>query len=470
MTATLLIEHPPGYEPERRYIFDVLLGEFLGLSYQTQVGEGTDVRITLAGDQDDRCLTLPDVLFQTAQADWLAPQSLPATPLPWWEVPAAWGELPLVARRLPVLYGRRLPGGDYLAERDGSIVLGLDLFGGAFVLLSRYEEVVLPVWDEHDRFPASASLARHEGFLDRPVVDEYLEVLWASLTRLWPRLQRRPRRHRVFLSHDVDWPLAVLGRPRIQVLRSIAGDLVKRRTPATALRRLASQVRVEFGRPVADPYDTFDFLMDLGERHGLPSAYYFIAGHSAGDIDGVYTLDDPWIRDLLRRIHARGHEIGLHPSYRTYRDPARTRQEWRTLRRVTDELDIRQETWGGRQHYLRWENPTTWQIWEDLGLDYDTTLSFADYAGFRCGTCHAYPVFNLHTRQMLRLRERPLIVMEATLLFYMRLSWERSLETIRQLNDACRRVSGDFTLLWHNNNLATPESRRWYRRVIEEIA
>ena len=34
----LLIEHPPGYESERTYIYDVMFGEFLGISYRMKVG------------------------------------------------------------------------------------------------------------------------------------------------------------------------------------------------------------------------------------------------------------------------------------------------------------------------------------------------------------------------------------------------------------------------------------------------
>lgn len=45
---------------------------------------------------------------------------------------------------------------------------------------------------DHDRFPATASLAYRAGFLDRPQIDEYLEILWAAMRRLWPGLQRKP--------------------------------------------------------------------------------------------------------------------------------------------------------------------------------------------------------------------------------------------------------------------------------------
>lgn len=49
------------------------------------------------------------------------------------------------------------------------------------------------------------------------------------------------------------------------------------------------------------------------------------------------------IRALMRRIHERGHEIGLYPSYGTYQKPELIAQEAeRRLRAVMAEENIRQ--------------------------------------------------------------------------------------------------------------------------------
>jgi hypothetical protein len=43
------------------------------------------------------------------------------------------------------------------------------------------EEVVEQKRDGHDRFAAAYSLSSQYGFIMRPIVDEYSEVLWACL-------------------------------------------------------------------------------------------------------------------------------------------------------------------------------------------------------------------------------------------------------------------------------------------------
>ena len=211
--------------------------------------------------------------------------------------------------------------------------------------------------------------------------------------------------------------------------------------------------------------------MNVSERHGLASAFYFIAAAgTASPQDPPYTLAHPWIRALLRRVHRRGHEIGLHAGFGTHRDAERTRQEFQRLLDVAAREGVHQEASGGRQHYLLWENPATWANWDRAGLDYDTTLGHVDRIGFRAGTCHAFRTYHLLERRSLRLRERPFQVMDGTLFQYMGLSPEAALERVLPLVGQCRRHGGTFSVLWHNSVLPTARDKRWYEQLVGAIA
>jgi peptidoglycan/xylan/chitin deacetylase (PgdA/CDA1 family) len=291
-------------------------------------------------------------------------------------------------------------------------------------------------------------------------------VLWWALQRLWPGLRRKQRTFKKYLSHDVDRPFCTKSLPR--VLKNAVEDIVERRTLPLAKRRVRSFAQVKRGYLDHDICNTFDFIMDLSEKHGLRSSFYFMTERTAGRIDGNYSMADPWIKALLRRIHERGHEIGLHPSYNTFRDPEQVRREFHILLKAAETENIAQRGWGGRQHYLRWEAPTTWQAWENANLDYDATLGFADRIGFRGGVCYEYRVFNLRTRAVLKLRERPLVVMEDSALGgrYMGLTFEQARREIDRLKDRCKLFDGDFTLLWHNSRLVDERERELYRDVV----
>ena len=447
----LVVAHPPGYGPERAYALDVVLGTILGVGHVASEAARDDVSIGLAGETG--AVRLPDVLFATPRERWLTAATLPAQPL---------ARLPVGgAEPLPLLYRS----GAVPALAPGETWLDLDVFGSAFFLLTRLEELVRPERDEHDRFPAGSSVAVQEQFIERPLVHEYADVLWDQLRACWPRLKRPARTPRTLPSHDVDWPW-LPQRTAAAAARGVVGDLVRRRDPRLALDRTRWTVAQRRGVLAQDPYDTFDQLMDVSEAAGARSAFYFMAGVTRPGLDGGYGLDDPRTQAILRRVHARGHEIGLHPSYESYQRPEVVAAELRALREAAARLGIEQDEWGGRQHFLRWENPTTWQAWEDAGLAYDSTLTFPARAGFRTGACVDFPAFNLRTARRLRLRERPLIVMEGSLLQYERASHAEAEAVMLRLRERCRRVGGNFTLLWHNSSLLSRRDERLYRRLL----
>jgi hypothetical protein len=456
---------------EHEYILQVLLGDFLGLDYCISFELRNDIEIRLLSDVTNSVLYIADVLLTMPNETWLTESSLPRAPLRW----ATTSDFPRSTAPhhalVPVLYGDR-QGTDWILKEPRKVDIRLDLFGSSFFMLTRYEELVLSKRDRFDRFSGVDSLAYREGFLDRPIVNEYLELLWGALSHLWPNLQRAPRDFRVYLSHDVDWPILTLGLPWKRVVKSTLGDIGVRRDPLLAINRLRSRLLTPRGRFTTDPGNVFDFIMQESQLRGLKSAFYFITDHSGGLIDGTYNVDHPWIQTLLHHIHVQGHEIGLHPSFNTYLEPGRITREFHRLLAICERLGINQENWGGRQHYLRWSNPVTWRSWSQAGLTYDSTLGFADQVGFRCGVCYEFPAFDLIERQILPLRERPLIVMEGTLFrtaspTYMALDDKPALRVFDELVSTVQNYSGDFTLLWHNSTLISSAQKQIYRQSLD---
>ncbi len=352
----------------------------------------------------------------------------------------------------------------------GGLTVHYDILGLTYWMLSRQEEVDAQVLDRHCRFPASASHAGRHGYLDRPVVDEWLAVLGQVIHRQWPWVQLRRHAFTQRPTHDVDRPSRYGFARDIKLARAMVGDALLHRRPQALV--VGPWVRLSTRRRLhpLDPLNTFDWLMDVSEGHGLKSAFYFICGRTDPRKDADYEPEHPAMRDLMRRLHARGHEIGLHPSYHTFRNPKELANEALRLRRVCAEEGIEQAEWGGRMHYLRWQMPLTLQGYVQAGLDYDTTLGYAEAPGFRCGTCFDYPAFDPVKGEPLALRIRPLIAMEASVIspLYLGLgTGEEAFECFSRLKARCRAMGGVFTLLWHNSELTTTDQRALYERVLD---
>jgi hypothetical protein len=410
-------------------------------------------------DSEDRQVTLGAEfwLMQAGRGEGFA---MPEEPLSDWRPRDKRFLACLCEPALPVIFGS--------ASQD--VDLPVDIFGSAFWMLARIEELASPVADAHDRFPGSAALAVRADFVERPLVDEYIALLRTCLALRFPGLSMRETQFRLLLSHDVDSPSEFgvgLLLPWLRgVLRQALGT-GDRRALALALRRVwhgVPEIEPE------DPHNTFAYLMDQSERRGLRSAFYFFGGRTDWRRDAGYLVSHPAMGALMRQVHERGHELGLHPSYGTYLSPQALAREASVLRDRCAELGIQQKEWGGRMHFLRWRWPETAVAWVQAGLAYDSTLGFADRAGFRCGTSREYLAFDPLQRSVLPLRIRPLVAMECSVISarYMGLGYGQSaVDTFFRLKERCRAYGGNFSLLWHNSHFTQPEDREVYESVLD---
>ncbi len=353
--------------------------------------------------------------------------------------------------------------------RGATQVIHYDILGLTYWMLARVEEIGRTDLDNHERFPAVSSHAHKHDYLDRPVVDEWLHLLGQVIQRQWPGLVLKRHEARTLVSCDVDTPFALEGS-LWRMARRAAGDVLRRHSLSALLETTIGTLRVRRADHSLDSYfQGIEFIMDVNERAGRAVAFYFIPENTDPRLDNSVSLDDPRMRTLMREICARGHNIGIHPGYNSYRHPEAMSRSVQTLRRVLDEEKISQTQTGGRQHFLRWETSLTACLWDENGLTYDSTLGYADRSGFRCGTCFEYPFFDAIQQRALRLRERPLIVMECSVISerYMGLGYsERAFALMHGYRDVCHRLGGDFTLLWHNSHLNSDPDKRFYGALV----
>lgn len=109
-----------------------------------------------------------------------------------------------------------------------------------------------------------------------------------------------------------------------------------------------------------------------------------------------------------------------------------------------------------RHHYLAWREIEDGWYLSKAGINWDSTLGYADVAGFRLGVCHPIPLFDPIKMKPMGIEEHPLIVMDNTLSDpkYMNLSEEEAFAYCTSLMDETGKHNGEFVMLWHNHKLA----------------
>ena len=236
---------------ERKYSIDVLFSDFLGIPYQLMI----DDRIL---DYHIRCgnreLVIRDRFWGIYKGEplaWLTEAALPKV--------SFLTNCPYIPEKdIPLLYGEE----EFVVSEE-NIVCGIDIFASSFFMLTRWEEYVNKIRDQHGRFAGEDSIAYKSNFLHRPIVNEYVEMLWNMLKTLGYAGQRKKQKFELVLTHDIDIMKSV------NPLRVIAGDIFKRRNLKQALQYIPALFK--------DPVDTYSFLMKRRDKLGIKSHFYFMA-------------------------------------------------------------------------------------------------------------------------------------------------------------------------------------------------
>lgn len=334
-----------------------------------------------------------------------------------------------------------------------SIVCPVDLPLSILLTLSRYEETLHLSRDAHERFSAIQSMAVREGFLYRPIVDEYGLALAQVLPKLLPGWRPAKRALRICVSHDVD----EIGVPF--KLRNAIGHTLRRGNPLATVRDL-----VRYGAGGDTSYMALlRRITEASQNRGIVPAVYWKAAN-ASQHDTGYDPHGLRLHRLIREQLEQGIEVGVHPSYVSFRSPRLLNQEVGKLREILGDARL-----GGRQDYLRWE-PETWSQWESAGLAYDSSVGYADAIGFRAGTCHPYRPWLMKKQREARLWEVPLTVMDSAALHYLKLSAEETVSQVRSLIERCRTVGGVFTLAWHNTRIMQRAHSKAFLRILDSVA
>lgn len=360
-----------------------------------------------------------------------------------------------------------------MIELDASgATINFDILGLTYWCLSRSEEVGRDDLDFHERFPAQHSHAYQNNYLERPIVDEWLNLLGQIIEKVWLQIKLKQHNFEVKVSHDVDAPSQFGFVDLRRFIRRCGASILLDKNIKNVL--LAPFVRLFTKDKLLkiDGYNSFDWLMSLSEKYNLKSAFYFISGRTDAHKDADYDLDYPAIRNLMSQIQMRGHEIGMHSSYNTFKSIDRLKSELACLKNNAKDEGIELSEIGVRMHYLRWQQPYTLQALNDAGFVYDTSMTYADHAGFRCGTCYEYPAINPVTKEILKLRIRPLIAMECSVIGkeYMGLRiGEEAENKFIELAEKCRQVGGCFTTLWHNSEFSDKRKKVLYETMLSKL-
>lgn len=344
-------------------------------------------------------------------------------------------------------------------QTDAKGNLPFDIFAASFYLISRYEEYLPHVLDQHLRFSVVDSLAHKHHFLEKPIIDIWALKFLNILKIRYPNLIYQERTFKYLSTIDVDLAFSFKYKG---VIRSAIGyfkDLFNFNFKNIKIRTL---VLLKLQK---DPSDTFQQLYKIQKKYQITTHFFFLFGEYTS-FDTNNDINSPKFQSLIKSV-ADFAKVGIHPSYFTMHNFEKLKKEVKRLEDI-----INQPVKMSRQHFLRLKLPDTYHHLIDLDIAEDYTMGYSKYPGFRASTCTPFYFYDLDYEIQTPLKIIPFAVMDATLNDYMHLTPEDAYQKIIQLLEEVKDVNGTFVTLFHNDTLS--ENERWkgwsaiYERVVQQ--
>ncbi len=331
-----------------------------------------------------------------------------------------------------------------------------DIFAASFYLISRYEEYLPHVRDDHERFTAEQSLAYKFRFLEKPVVDIWALKFKTHLRERFPEYHFPQRTLNYISTIDIDNAYAYKYKSFIRSVGGFTSDFFK-----LQLRNFVDRLFVLL-RIRKDPYDTVGQLLELSKTYKLKMVFFFlIADYTTFDTN--VSSSKRQFRLLIKHV-ADYTSVGLHPSYYTMKDSNMLRKEKDRLESITNISTTR-----SRQHFLRFSLPETYQNLIDLEIKEDYSMGYASHVGFRASTSIPFYFFDLDFEIQTPLKIFPFALMDTTLNDYMGLTPKQSLERIKEILAEVIKVKGTFITLFHNESISGYLRWTGWQRVYETM-
>ena len=335
-----------------------------------------------------------------------------------------------------------------------------DIFAASFYLISRYEEYLPHVKDEHERFPASESLAYQNKFLDLPVIDiwalKFGELLRKAFPKFQEELKNEKRRFDFISTIDVDMAFKFKHKGFTRNVGGIVKDLSQFNISELWMRFL-----VIFGLH-KDPYDVYDKLIEMRKKFDIRTLFFFLLGEY-GTYDKNISPGNSNYRLLIKNI-ADYCTVGIHPSYMSMKKEQKIKKEQSLLQSIVN-FPITKS----RQHYLRVALPETYQHLVDLEIKQDYSMGYASQFGFRAGTCTPFYFYDLDFEIQTPLKVFPFAAMDVTLKDYLNFTPKKSYITIMHLANEVRKVRGTMITVFHNESVSGSGQWRGWSKLYESL-
>jgi len=332
-----------------------------------------------------------------------------------------------------------------------------DLFAAVFYLITRYEEYLPHQKDIYGRYAHENSVAFRENFLHLPLINFWLYDFKKLLIEKDADLVFRRRKFSFLPTYDIDiaWSFRNKG-----FKRNFGGILLL--FFKGKFKKMIHRIKVIRGKR-KDPFDAYEWMYQLHEQFNLHPVYFFLVAKEKGRYDKNIDVANAEYQELVQSITSK-YSIGLHPSWASGDIPYLITKEKATLEQISN-----QTINSSRQHYIRFELPSTYRKLIALGLMSEYSMGYGTTNGFRSSITTPYYWYDLKNEEKTKLLIHPFCFMDANSYYEQQLTPEVALEELIHYYNEVKSVNGTMITIWHNSFLGTDEMFAGWREMYEKF-
>lgn len=333
--------------------------------------------------------------------------------------------------------------------------LPFDMLSAIFFLLSRYEEYYHYKPDKHDRYPATESILYKKGWLQHPVIDEWVNAFRKQLQQA--------------SGHDIE-PTPFLFQPTYDIdmayshiykgFGRIAGAYMRALLKGD-VRQINERTQV-LKKKQKDPYDSFRWLRQLHREYDIKPLYFVLSAFKTTAFDKNIHPQHPAMMRVIKNL-VRDGVIGIHPSYFSTQDEKMSKEKKMLENVAGSTVHI------SRQHYIKLKIPDTYRLLQQNNIEEDFSMGYGSHLGFRAGTGSSFFWYDLEKDTVSSLRVHPFCFMDTTAHFEARLTASEAFEKLDAMCKLLEKTGSTIITIFHNFSLGTSSEWKGWRQAYEHF-
>ena len=425
-----VVVYTPHSSPRLTYVLDWLLKERLQTDYVV-INNITDIPAGLC-----------TIVYGTAAPNAI---NIPDSGLLWQKE----------IKNVPVATGRWQGIPTLFAVPEAGNTIPFDLFSAVFYLISRYEEYLPFAADKYGRYPHEESMLYKNGWLQRPLVDEWIEVFRVDLQRVSGLVILRSK-FTFQPTYDIDIAYSHI----FKGIKRIVGAYIKAIMKGD-LQQINERTQV-LKKKQTDPYDSFSWLRNVHSRLGYRPIYFVLCALKTTAYDKNIHPRHPAMIRVIKQLAKEG-EVGIHPSFYANKYDVMAK-ETDTLARITGHTIAI-----SRQHYIKLDIPKTFRLLIDNEITDDYSMGYGAAPGFRAGTGSSFLWYDLEHEKTSALRVHPFCFMDTTAHYEGGMTAADAFTTLEGMKASLMQTGSTLITIFHNFSLGTAHEWAGWASAYEQF-